>query len=114
MMILIAASSGLLRISRHRSKPSISGLMTSLMTQSGRSIGISGSALRLDSSHVTLCPPSSSTAFISCRMIGSSSTIRNFMAFFSGVVQRTGMVSVNASGEALRLSGIVLHAVPVR
>src|SRR4029079_12027326 len=58
---------------------SISGIMMSVMTQSGRRSGIRASASRLQGDSWALCPPSSIVLTRSATISGSSSTMKNFM-----------------------------------
>jgi len=73
-MIFIAASSVRRRSSRVSSKPSIPGIIRSVMTQSGRSTGISFSACPLEALMTTAWPARFSTFCTSARIPGSSST----------------------------------------
>jgi hypothetical protein len=77
--IFIAASSGFARSPRISSKPSMPGIITSVITQSGRASGMSRSAPALEPRTVTSCPASVSSRETSASVSGSSSTMKNFM-----------------------------------
>src|SRR6185503_9666300 len=79
MTILIAASSGRRRSSRVSSKPSMPGIMRSVITQSGRASGMSRTAPALDARTTTSWPASVSRRETSASVSGSSSTMKNFM-----------------------------------
>jgi len=76
---LVAASSGLRRSSRVSSKPSITGIITSVITQSGRASGMSRIAPVLEARTVTSWPASVRMRETSASVSGSSSTMKKRM-----------------------------------
>src|SRR5262245_35928280 len=82
--------------------PSITGIMTSVITQSGSASGMSRSAPVADARTTTSWPASVSMRDTSASVSGSSSTMKNFMAGRAILTAPPG-ATASVRGDALRL-----------